>query len=275
MKLVRRLYITAGIIWGVILGIPAGLYIAGGVAGIFWLYIFGDNAWPDWALGAAYTIGILAGILIFGICVFFSWSYCQRLSAIEADQKKEIRKAASLLALSFIIMLGYVVFDDYQIEKHVLLTQKIAEDERRRVEDASPYRKVDEHDIDYYCRIIRKQSKIKIVYKDKTIKIVPESLLSNGQLLFAVAGSYALIKDLAKEILISEEIIAGNKILVSDFVVLPENIRCGQKLFFIRSNTSSIQNSVKEIERVHCSIHSAKVGFTMAIRNEEGTPLNR
>ncbi len=269
MKLVRRLYITAGIIWGGILGILTGLYIAGGMAGIFWLYIFGDNAWPDWALGTAYIIGIITGILIFGICVFFSWSYCQKLSAIETDQKKEIRKATALIVLSFLIISGYIVFDNYQTEKYALLKQKIEKDEKRRVEDALPYRKVDEKDIDFYCRIIRKQSKIEIIYRGETIKIVPELLLSNGQLLFAVVGSHSLIKDLAKEIFISEKIVPGYKKLILDFAALPENISCGQKLFFIRSNTSRIQRSLKEIERVYFSIPSIRASFTMAIRNEE------
>ena len=268
MKLVHRLYIAAGIIWGVILGVLSGLYVTSGVVGLFWLYIFGDNAWPDWAVGLANTIGIFSGILIFGICVFFSWSYCQSLSAIERDHKREIRKAASLLALSFIVMSGYVVFDDYQTEKNVVVLQKRVNEEKARVEDASPYRKMGENDVDFYCRVIGKQSKIEIIYKGKTIKITPESLLKNGRILFSVEGSYALIRELSKEIVISEEIMVGNKILASDFSVLPESVRCGRKLFFIRSNHFQIQHSAKEMERVYFFIPSEKSGFTMSIRNE-------
>ncbi len=266
MELVRRLYIAAGIIWGVILGIAAGLYVAAGVAGIFWLYIFGDNTWPEWAWGAAYTFGIITGVLTFGFCIYFSWSYCKRLPLIEANQNKETGKAASLLALAFMVVIGYLAFDNYQTGKHAALSRNLVEAEKRRMEDASPHRKVGEDDVDFYCRVTRKQSKLELIYKGDRIKIVPELLLANGQVLFAAAGKYDLIKELAEEILIREEIIAGNKILISDFAILPEDVRCGEKLFFIRSNASIIQNPIKELERVNCSIPSAKVVFPMAVR---------
>ena len=268
MKLVCRLYIAAGIIWGVILGILSGLYTTAGLVGVFWIYIFGDNAWPDWASGIVYTIGIITGILIFGICIFFSSSYCQRLSAKEVDHVREIRKAASLLALSIIVTFGYIVLDKYQADKYAATAKIRVEKEKRRMVNASPYRKVGENDVDYYCRVVQKQSKLEMIYKGQTLKLTPEAILINGQLLFAVAGSYGLIKELSKELVISEEVVAGNKILASEFYVLPESVRCGKKLFFIRSNHSPIQHSAKEMERVNVSIPSVKAGFTMAIRSE-------
>ncbi len=129
-------------------------------------------------------------------------------------------------------------------------------------------RKLGETSIEYYCRVLRKQSKIEVVYNGQRVKIVPEFLLSNGRLLFAVVGPYSSVKFLAEEITINKEIIAGNEVIVSDFVVLPKRERCGEKMFFIRSNVPYLPYSLGEMERVRLYVPSARAGFPMRIQNK-------
>ena len=59
-------YVLAGILAA--LGITTAVMVFG--AGIYWLWLFGDDQWPAWAevalVGAAYTVG-LAVLIGFGV----------------------------------------------------------------------------------------------------------------------------------------------------------------------------------------------------------------
>jgi len=64
----RWLALVIAIIGGAALGYALLLLVAGGVLGVLWLYIFGDDPWPAWtdyALGGAIVAGGLA-----------SWAFC-------------------------------------------------------------------------------------------------------------------------------------------------------------------------------------------------------
>ena len=59
---VKRLFVAAGIAWGIVLGIAGGIYAGGIAAGFAWLFLFGDDSWPDWGeyaiLGVAVAVGL-------------------------------------------------------------------------------------------------------------------------------------------------------------------------------------------------------------------------
>jgi hypothetical protein len=59
------------IIGGAVLGYFLFLIAAGAVLGFLWLYVFGDDPWPEWSnyvLGGAIVAGAIA-----------SWFFCARL----------------------------------------------------------------------------------------------------------------------------------------------------------------------------------------------------
>jgi len=66
---VKRLFIAAGIAWGIVLGITGGLYAGGLAAGVAWLFLFGDDSWPDWGESAILGVAMAAGLAIFGGCI--------------------------------------------------------------------------------------------------------------------------------------------------------------------------------------------------------------
>lgn len=265
MKHIRRLYVLTGIIWGTILGTLSAYIIGGGIAGIFWGLIFGDNAWPSWAWIVVYTVAALAGVLVFGACVFVGLSHSRQLTTKHPDHQKEFHRVVVLLLLACIVISGYGLLENYRDKKNSLLQQQILKDEKKRKEDALPYPKTGESDVDYYCRVIRKGSKIELFYQGHRIKIVQEILLSD-QLLFAVAAPYDLVNEIAREIIIREQIIAGNKNLATEFIALPDNVICDKKMYFISSKADNLPPSLNNMKKVHGSIPSISIGFDFNIR---------
>ena len=59
------------IVGGAVLGYALLLVVAGGILGVLWLYVFGDDPWPAW------TDYVLGGAIIVGgvIC----WAFCSRM----------------------------------------------------------------------------------------------------------------------------------------------------------------------------------------------------
>ncbi len=64
----RWLALLIAIIGGAFLGYVLLLVVAGGVLGVLWLYVFGDDPWPAW------TDYVLGGAIIVG--GLFSWTFC-------------------------------------------------------------------------------------------------------------------------------------------------------------------------------------------------------
>ncbi len=153
----------------------------------------------------------------------------------------------------------------YRDNKYALRHEQRLKDTKKREEDALPYRKTGESDVDYYCRIIRKGSKIELFYHGHRIKIVQEVLLGE-QLLFAVVAPYGLVNKIADEFVIKEPIITGNETLVTEFVALPDNVICGKKMYFISSKAYNLPSSLKYLSKVAGKIPSINVGFEFNIQ---------
>ncbi len=94
----RTLYALAGALWGLLAGLAIAFELAGLMAGISWLYLFGDDPWPD---GAAWFV--LAGPLAVGAgafvgCTAFGFTYGRRQEAAPKPRAAR-RRAVRLLAL--------------------------------------------------------------------------------------------------------------------------------------------------------------------------------
>lgn len=59
---VKRLFVAAGIAWGLVLGIAGGIYAGGLAAGFAWLFLFGDDRWPGWSEPAILGVAMPAGM---------------------------------------------------------------------------------------------------------------------------------------------------------------------------------------------------------------------
>ena len=64
----RWLALALAIAGGAIAGYAILLAVGGAVLGFLWIYVFGDDPWPEWS---NYVLG--AGLLIGGLA---AWAYC-------------------------------------------------------------------------------------------------------------------------------------------------------------------------------------------------------
>ena len=68
----RWLHIVTGAVWGLVIGATAAVFTVAAAAGLFWLYLFGDEPWPDsvaWvlpALGLGVFLAALLGCVVVG-----------------------------------------------------------------------------------------------------------------------------------------------------------------------------------------------------------------
>ncbi|HIE56229.1 MAG TPA: hypothetical protein EYP90_13835 [Chromatiaceae bacterium] len=270
MKLIRRLYIGAGIVWGIILGATTFFLIGAGVAGIFWLFVFGDNAWPNWAWVITYTIATITGLLTFGVCAFIGWHFSCGSQENEVDNRKQIVRVTSLLALSVIVIFGYAFYQRHLEDKYTLLESEIAEQNKKRAREEYRYKHEDESALDYYCRVVWKRSdKIELIYQGYRIKIVQSLVAEQGKAVFGVIGSYEVIKALSDDVIVFEQTQDGLRSLIESFEVSPEKMQCGKNMHFIVSSGYRYLSPLENIERVDCHIPSLRVAFPMKIRRIE------
>lgn len=71
----RNGYLLAGVAWALFLAPAAAYTVLGGVAGVLWLYVFGDNPWPaatDWMIP---VIGLLVLVSTAACCISYAYKY--------------------------------------------------------------------------------------------------------------------------------------------------------------------------------------------------------
>lgn len=105
----KRLFIIAGAAWGVVLGLAGGVYAAGIAAGFAWLFLFGDNPWPDWSEGAILGTAAVVGLAILAGSTALGWAAGQRYE--QADPPRQARgsqAAAGLILLAVLVAAGGV-----------------------------------------------------------------------------------------------------------------------------------------------------------------------
>ena len=63
------LYAIIGGAWGPVLGVVAGLAVTVFAAGVAWLWLFGDDPWPQAVSWVVPLIGADAGLVVFVACL--------------------------------------------------------------------------------------------------------------------------------------------------------------------------------------------------------------
>ena len=92
----RRLYLLAGILWALVLAPMVLLAIVGVGAGVAWLYLFGDDPWPEAAEHALVALG-LAGALATAVAAIWL-GYQRGREHRAAPSTDEWRRAVALSA---------------------------------------------------------------------------------------------------------------------------------------------------------------------------------
>lgn len=99
----RQLYLLAGILWALVLAPMVLLAIVGMGAGVAWLYLFGDEPWPEAAEQALIVLGLIGGL---GTAVAAVWlGYHQGRDRHAAPTTREWQRAVALSAAPVVLAL--------------------------------------------------------------------------------------------------------------------------------------------------------------------------
>lgn len=84
----RTLMTAAGFLWGLVLGVGAGLLAVAIAAGVAWLFLFGDDPWPWWAEWAILGFGLAVGLIVFLTCLALARMVARRYDAPEEEGRR-------------------------------------------------------------------------------------------------------------------------------------------------------------------------------------------
>ena len=106
---VKRLFVAAGIAWGIMLGIAGGIYAGGIAAGFAWLFLFGDDRWPGWGETAILGIAVAVGLAILAGCTALGWVAGRRYETAGSSRRARGGwTAAGLILLAVLAGVGGV-----------------------------------------------------------------------------------------------------------------------------------------------------------------------
>lgn len=96
--LTHRLYFLASIFWALLLGPLVAMAVVAFSAGLGWLYVFGDNSWPEASSKVIFLLGLASGLLVAAAVIWTGYKVGrQKIGA--ANPAFERRRAIALLAL--------------------------------------------------------------------------------------------------------------------------------------------------------------------------------
>ena len=84
----RTIWTLAGLAWGLLVGMLTALQAAGFLAGVGWLFIFGDDPWPEAANWVLFGLTALAGIIPI---VLLGWMGRRLGIAFENESRQRLR----------------------------------------------------------------------------------------------------------------------------------------------------------------------------------------
>jgi hypothetical protein len=102
---VRTLYTLAGASWGLVLGVLTAVAAVSYALGFSWLFLFGDDPWPESSGWFILAVGIAVFIAVFGLFLGIGYRWGRRLEARGAGAP-EVRRGAWLIAGSIALALG-------------------------------------------------------------------------------------------------------------------------------------------------------------------------
>jgi len=106
----KGLYLAVGTLWAALLGIGAGLAATVFAAGVAWIYLFGDSAWPAWTDWAIPVFGAGIGLATFTASMAVTRIVANRQgggAGDHADGRRGGIVAWGLLALGLALAVGF------------------------------------------------------------------------------------------------------------------------------------------------------------------------
>jgi hypothetical protein len=101
----RRRYLIAGIAWALLIGPAAAFLLFGFAAGASWLWLFGDDPWPEATQWALPLIGITGGALAALTCMIVAYSYGRAQEARTQANARTERRKVLVLAFTPLVLL--------------------------------------------------------------------------------------------------------------------------------------------------------------------------
>jgi hypothetical protein len=106
----RGLYTLAGLLWGVAIGAMAGIQAAGVAAGALWLFVYGDETWPESAGWIMLAAGGTAAAVGFAAILVAARRHAAQLARQTPQQQRAGRRRGwILLALAPVVLAALTV----------------------------------------------------------------------------------------------------------------------------------------------------------------------
>ncbi|MDX1710145.1 MAG: hypothetical protein R3316_03295 [Rhodovibrionaceae bacterium] len=106
----RSLYTLAGLLWGLTIGAMAGIQAAGAAAGALWLFVYGDERWPESAGWILLSAGGAAALIAFAVVFFAARRHAGRLAVqTPPAQRAGRRRGWFLVALAPLVIAALAV----------------------------------------------------------------------------------------------------------------------------------------------------------------------
>ena len=100
------LYVLVGATWGLVLGLPAAMAIVAVGAGVSWLYLFGDETWPEAVSWVLPLLGALGGLAVFAGSLIAAARFAPAPSLSPAEAAARKRRAYALLGLGLFLLMA-------------------------------------------------------------------------------------------------------------------------------------------------------------------------
>src|SRR5690606_16896052 len=84
----RTIWTLAGAAWGLLVGLVTAVQTAAFLAGVGWLFIFGDDPWPEAANWVLLGMTLVAGVVPF---VLLAWLGRRLGIAFESESRQRLR----------------------------------------------------------------------------------------------------------------------------------------------------------------------------------------
>jgi hypothetical protein len=109
MALWRRYrYLVAGLAWALLLGPCAAFLVFGFAAGVSWLWLFGDDAWPSYTGWALPLVGVLGGLGVAAACIAVAIAAGRQNAQYGVQSSTRERNALLLMTAMPLVLLGVI-----------------------------------------------------------------------------------------------------------------------------------------------------------------------
>jgi hypothetical protein len=293
----RILYSLLFAVPGFFFSLIIAFALTGFAAGFFWIFVFGDNPWPE-SIGTILPLLMILFFLVpWLLSIWVGFTTGKRLETEPELNKKHVLVSVCLTIVPILLIALHQLNvgnigpkTDGQLCNEICQQKGYSasamvptessdksctcfDDSGREVlnipvepglrEKDSRQEQPDESKTGYYCRVIFPDIRpVKLSYKDETLSITPTILGYDNQndALFAVRGSSRAVHEFSNEVVLK----INGEAPDSNFSLMAIETSCGEDVYFIDVNIPGL-NTWPDAG-VELLIPSIKAMFNMQIR---------